>query len=146
MTDSQEEGPYEEEEIDSDSDLHKGDGWKMMQAQDGRAQPAEAQGASPRKAGLQASGGDRTRSAKKKRRKEKKKGAVRWWGACVHSLVLWICSGRAEGGGEAAQAVTARGIQEMLNKLTMEEHSKGHNFWDTQPVPKICRHLITEYI
>lgn len=33
--------------------------------------------------------------------------------------------------------ITAKNLQEMLNKFTMDEESnKPHEFWDTQPVPK----------
>ncbi len=34
---------------------------------------------------------------------------------------------------------TAKNLQEILRKLTLEEKSKTHEFWDTQPVPKLGR-------
>lgn len=50
-------------------------------------------------------------------------------------------------GGESTEVVpsdpggggvlTARNLQDMLNKLTVSEANKPHEFWDTQPVPKL---------
>ena len=40
------------------------------------------------------------------------------------------------GAGEP-QILTARSLQEIITKLSIDDHSKGHEFWDTQPVPKL---------
>lgn len=37
----------------------------------------------------------------------------------------------------AVTAATTRNLQQLLQKLTVEEKNKPHQFWDTQPVPKL---------
>ena len=36
-----------------------------------------------------------------------------------------------------SQVITTRNLQEILSKLSVEETPKTHEFWDTQPVPKL---------
>ncbi len=35
------------------------------------------------------------------------------------------------------QLISSRNLQELIGKLTVEEKDKSHDFWDTQPVPKL---------
>ena len=37
----------------------------------------------------------------------------------------------------SAPKVASRNLQELLHKMSVEEKSKTHEFWDTQPVPKL---------
>ncbi len=37
------------------------------------------------------------------------------------------------------QLISSRNLQELIGKLTVEEKDKSHDFWDTQPVPKLGR-------
>lgn len=60
----------------------------------------------------------------------------------------------AGGGAQVAggPALTPKNIQDILSKLTVEEKSKSHDFWDTQPVPKLgvytlnCIRICVEYL
>lgn len=38
---------------------------------------------------------------------------------------------------QASGVLTARNLQEVLTKLTVDDQNKSHEFWDTQPVPKL---------
>ena len=50
-----------------------------------------------------------------------------------------------EGGGEtpaggpplSVSSISTKNLQHILNKLSLEEKSRRHDFWDTQPVPKL---------
>lgn len=48
--------------------------------------------------------------------------------------------------------VSSKNLQELLHKLSVDERTKPHQFWDTQPVPKLglinseLHHSITEYL
>ena len=33
--------------------------------------------------------------------------------------------------------VSSKNLQELLHKLSVDERTKPHQFWDTQPVPKL---------
>ena len=37
--------------------------------------------------------------------------------------------------------VSSKNLQELLHKLSVEEKSKPHQFWDTQPVPRLSQSL-----
>ena len=45
--------------------------------------------------------------------------------------------------GGGAPSLTTKNLQEMLSKLTVEEKTKSHDFWDTQPVPKLGEYTPT---
>ena len=51
--------------------------------------------------------------------------------------------GAGEGGGEggptpvSVSSISTKNLQQILNKLSLEEKSRRHDFWDTQPVPKL---------
>jgi hypothetical protein len=54
--------------------------------------------------------------------------------------------GAGEGGGGGGgggptpinvSSMSTKNLQQILNKLSLEEKSKRHDFWDTQPVPKL---------
>ena len=53
--------------------------------------------------------------------------------------------GGASGGGTDASTsspaitskVTSKNLQQLLHKLSVDEKNKPHQFWDTQPVPKL---------
>ena len=38
---------------------------------------------------------------------------------------------------EDNQILTTRRLQEIITNLSIQEQPKGHEFWDTQPVPKL---------
>lgn len=50
--------------------------------------------------------------------------------------------GAGEGGGGASgglsvSSISTKNLQQILNKLSIEEKNRRHDFWDTQPVPKL---------
>ena len=52
--------------------------------------------------------------------------------------------GAGEGGGGGGgptpvnvSSISTKNLQQILNKLSLEEKSRRHDFWDTQPVPKL---------
>ena len=45
--------------------------------------------------------------------------------------------GGGAAGGLNVSSITTKNLQQILNKLSLEEKSRRHDFWDTQPVPKL---------
>ncbi|XP_003383674.1 PREDICTED: glycylpeptide N-tetradecanoyltransferase 2-like [Amphimedon queenslandica] len=63
---------------------------------------------------------------KKKRKKKDKKGGAR--GAESSALPKSVI--------DESQILTTRKLQEIITNLSIQEQPRGHEFWDTQPVPK----------
>ena len=40
-------------------------------------------------------------------------------------------------GATSVPKVSSKNLQELLHKLSVDERTRPHQFWDTQPVPKL---------